>query len=1151
MAMPEHDPREETELRNQALLERSRLKLSHLLEKDPELRELAPSPDLVAQLKTCATTIETVAKAFEVYAERPCLSDAAAGTLRYRDVWKRVEAFASGLAHENLVGPGDLVGICGFGSIDWVVADYAALHRAAVSAPFQTNLNRADLVQVIRGGSLVCLVCSADQLDAIEAVLPQCPSVRSLVLMDAREGDRKSASAAGGPRVTTMKEVEAGGREKGIVPKVLPSERGEVDPLMTLIYTSGSTGAPKGAMYPESLYRRMWQEGRLGGASSMPELPYVTVIYMPLNHGAGRWELMTTIARGGLASFVAKSDMSTLFDDIRLARPTHLFLVPRVSSTIHQHYLQQTARGAAGVMEEMRRSFLGDRLLVVSVGTAPTAPEVVAFLQQCFEVPVIDVFGSTEAGLLTTDHRVNTEMGVAWKLVDVPELGYRTTDRPYPRGELHVKTPLTVPGYYENEAATRALFDDEGFVNTGDVAEQRGPDRLYWLDRAKNVLKLSQGEFVATTRLEGLFVSRSPFIRQMFIYGNGFHSFLLAVVVPDLETAGDDAGLKNRLRTDIDRIAREAELRGYEVPRDFLIERTPFSVERKLLTASNKQSRPALQARYGKELDALYARIEGARLEELYSLQREGAGASTSEKVRKAIGVTLGLADLDVAHVEQSFIQLGGDSLSAVGLATLVEDLTGVRVPVGLLLDPTCSVRAAVEYVDNALAGRVARGVTFAEVHGAGAASVRAEDVRIEKFLGSDEIAAAREAKPAPEVPAHAQVALLTGANGFLGRFLAIELLERLTGKHRKLYAMVRAPNDAAAHERFMSVYDSDPALAKRIHELSACERLVILAGDLIKPRFGLASDVYARLEAEVDLVVHAGALVNHALGYEQLFEPNVLGTLEVLRFALRTRQKTVSYVSTIGVVSGVDATRRIREDQDLRTLVPELPTQSGYAAGYNGTKWASELLLRDAHAKLGVPLLVFRPSEIMAHSGYHGQVNLPDFFTRLLAGVVYTGLAPESFYAAQDPTRHFDGLPVDVVARCIAAPSVERRADCETYHVVNPHYGDGISLDVIVDWVESAGYPVKRIPEYEAWYRTFEERLKALREPMRQHSPLAILGAWEHPETFGREVDDAHLLANLRAISPRLAELPHVSEPLIHRMLDDMVELHVIESPH
>ena len=361
MATRDRDSTEEVELTNQELLERSRRRLLSLREHDPELRELAPSPELLEQIQKCPTTIETVAKAFELYADRPCFAERAfeitgetlrflpeLRKLRYRDVWARVEAFASGLAHEKLVRPGDFIGICGFGSIDWVVADYAALHRSAPSAPFQTNMKRDDLQQVIRECSIVCLVCSPDQLDAIDAVLPQCPSVESLVVMDVRDGDRatadkvarrKTAATAGGPRVLTMKEVEAVGLEKGIVPKVLPSERGEADPLMTLIYTSGSTGAPKGAMFPESLYQRMWQTGhttRMVG--TLPELPVIAVDYMPLNHGAGRFGLMTSVMRGGLTSFLAKSDMSTLLEDIRLLQPTYLLLVPRVASTFYQHY---------------------------------------------------------------------------------------------------------------------------------------------------------------------------------------------------------------------------------------------------------------------------------------------------------------------------------------------------------------------------------------------------------------------------------------------------------------------------------------------------------------------------------------------------------------------------------------------------------------------------------------------------------------------------------------------------------------------------------------------------------------------------------------------------------------------------------------------
>ena len=1189
---------------NEVLLKRSIERLHRLLPNDPELQLARPSAEALEAIRGCGTTIESIAKAFELYGDRPCLAERAfepAGDgvrllpeyrkVRFADVWRRVEAFASGLAHQKLAATGSFVGICGFGSIDWVVADFSCVYLAAVAVPLQTGMSPADLQQIIHEAELSCMICSVEQLDLIESVLPECPSLRSVVVMDLREGDHASEAKVGdrvgrrGSRIPmhTMKAVEASGIEHSIVPYVLPSARNEPDPLMTLMYTSGSTGTPKGAMITERLLNEQWHSGFFSRLLQIaPDLPMITVNYMPLNHAAGRGSLHHAIVGGGTTYFVAKSDMTTLFDDIRIARPTSLLLVPRVAGMIYQHFQGEVVRRSARltnenerereriaeqVVDEMRASFLGDRMLLATVGSAPTPPDVVEFLRRCFEIPVIAGYGSTEAGLLTFDDHVDPSVHLEWKLTDVPELGYRTTDEPHPRGLLRVKSRFLVPGYYKNERATKELFDEEGFLDTGDIVEQRGPDELHWIDRAKNILKLAQGEYVATSRLEGLYASRSSFIRQIYLYGNGLRSYLLALVVPDLGAAEvylskqgvepDDAALEQLIRSEVNRVAREEALRGYEVPRDFIVEREPFTYENGLLTASNKPSRPKLRARYGERLEALYAEIERAQLHELQKLQAT-ATASIAEKVKKAMEATLGVPDIDVARAGHSFIQLGGDSLSAVSAETLIEDLTGVHVPVGFLLDPTSNIAAVIAYVEEAAAGKGRRSVTFEDVHGIGAKSVRASDLRIEKFLAPEEIDAARQATPRSDVSPHARVALLTGANGFLGRFLALELLERLAGDDTRLYAIVRAPNDAAGLERLARSYHGDPSLVARFEELSANGRLHVLAGDLMKPRFGLDERTYERLASEVDLVLHNGALVNHAFSYEQLFEPNVLGTVEALRFALLGRPKSIAYVSTVGAALGLERTTEpLRESEDVRSLFSERHTNSGYAVGYGTSKWATEVLLRDAHEKLGIPVTVFRPAGIMAHRRYRGQVNVPDFFTRLLAGLIYTGVAPRTFYSesALDSAKHYDGEPVDVVARSIALLSIHRLVEeprYETFHVVNPHREDGISLDVIVSWVKSAGHAVERIADYEAWYRTFHDRLTALSEPQKHHSPLPILQAWAQPLGEHELVFDAsQLLERLRAISPEYGELPHVDESLVHKYLDDMAQLEVIAPRH
>ncbi|WP_437779849.1 thioester reductase domain-containing protein [Sorangium sp. So ce1097] len=1215
------DPREPEILRNddnEALLTRSLERCARLLETDEELRRALPSPAALEQIRSRRTAIESVETAFALYADRPCLGRRALDvmapepdgaprplpelrTASYAEVWSRVEAFASGLRHDRLADTGVLVGIMGFGSADWVVADLACLYLSAVSVPMQTSMIPADLQHIVAEAELACVVCSVDQIARIVAALPRCPSLQGIVVIDLVDGDRRAqeeldrarralrALEAEGRRlaVRTMQDVENLGRRQGIVPKVLPEARGERDPLMTLMYTSGSTGSPKGAMLPESLWCRYWQRAfTRNNDPRLDVLPLVGLNYSPMNHFIGRTQVGRSLMRGGLTHFVLRSDMSTLFEDIRLARPTALFLVPRIAEMIHQQFQAELLKRSRGldiaaerlereIMADMRASLLGDRLLLATIGSAPTPPEVRSFLKRCFEVPIIEGYGSTEASSLTFDDHVNRGVVIAFKLVDVPELGYRTTDEPYPRGELHVRSTLMVPGYYRNEQATRALFDEEGFLNTGDIVEQRGPDTLVWIDRARNVLKLSQGEFVATSRLEVLYSAGSPFIHQVFLYGNSARSYLLAVVVPDLHAASaqlrrrgtepHDAAVKQLLREEIDRIARENQLRGYEIPRDFLVEDAPFTRENGLLTETQKPARARLKARYGARLEALYATIERTQLEELRELHEE-IGATTASAalvVKRALEATLGLADVD-PRGPQSFAQLGGDSLTAVRFGRLVEEISGATVPVGLVLDPTSSVGALVAHLERALAGGSARRpATFDAVHGAGAERVRAADLRIDRFLGPDELAAAARSAPATALPARARVALLTGANGFLGRFLALELLRRLPEGGR-LYCVVRSPDDALAFARLRASYASDPALLGNFDALSDRGRLVALAGDLMKPRLGLDDDLYAHLCSEVDCVVHNGALVNHALSYPQLFEPNVLGTVEAIRFALAHRVKSMSYVSTIGAVSGLDRRGPIREDEDVRALWPERPLDGGYAAGYATSKWASEVLLRDARDTLGLPVNVFRPGGIMAHRLYRGQINAPDFFTRLLYGIVHTALAPRSFYQDARPDRagHYDGLPVDVVARSIAAVATHHErppadagegAHHATYHVVNPHWDDGISLDVIVAWVRSAGYRVERVDDYAAWYAAFRDRLMQLGEPQRHASPLPILHAWERPARADGEVFDAErLLARLQQLAARegsgdLTFLPHVSEQLIHKHLDDMVALGLI----
>lgn len=295
---------------------------------------------------------------------------------------------------------------------------------------------------------------------------------------------------------------------------------------------------------------------------------------------------------------------------------------------------------------------------------------------------------------------------------------------------------------------------------------------------------------------------------------------------------------------------------------------------------------------------------------------------------------------------------------------------------------------------------------------------------------------------------------------------------------------------------------------------------------------------------------MHNGALVNHAFSYAQLFEPNVLGTAEVMRLALRGRLKSIGFVSSVGVAAGLERKAPVREDEDALALWKSRPVDSGYAVGYGTSKWADELLLRDLQERCGVPVSVFRCSMILPPRSFIGQVNAGDFLTRLLHGVVRTGLAPRSFYAASASRPHFDGLPADFVAHAVATIAGAPRAGYATFHVVNAHEDDGVSLDTLVRWVRTAGYPVTLVDDHAAWLRAFGERLRALPPVEQQRSPLPILHQWEQPLRGELGFDNRRLLERLEAIERGPVPIPGIDELFVHQYLKNMVYLGLLPHP-
>ncbi|MFD3508679.1 carboxylic acid reductase [Nocardia sp. NPDC058666] len=1133
-------------------------RIKTLYAEDEQLRAARPDENVHARVTTPGLPISRIVEtAMTAYGDRPALGTRRTELvesggrcfrkllpefefLTYGQVWERTRALAAAWQRDGIVA-GDFVAVLGFTSADYAVLDLATIHLGGAAVPLQGGAGLEQLRSILDETEPTVFAVDTAHLDvAVDAVLAGA-TPHSLIVFDhhADDDDHRDALArartrlrAGGSTVvlSTLDDTVAQGRLAEPAPLHVPDDG--ADPLALLVYTSGSTGTPKGAMYTQRLVAVGWQPRR--------PLTAITVNFLPMSHIAARLTLNSVLARGGIAYFAAAPDLSTLFDDIALARPTEIFLVPRVCDMIAQRYRREVAEQGS-MKTELREQFLGGRLMSASCGSAPIAPELRAFIESVSDLRLHDGYGSTETGGgVIFDTKVMRPPVLDYKLVDVPELGYFGTDKPYPRGELLLKTTTMIAGYYRRPEVTAEVFDAEGFCRTGDVVAELAPDRLVYVDRRNNVLKLSQGEFVTVSRLEAVFEG-ADLVRQIYVYGSSERSYLLAVVVPtEAALAGPAEELRAAVSASLQRAAMSAGLEPYEIPRDFLIENEPFSTANGMLSGIAKLLRPKLKQRYGDRLEQLYTDLARGQEDELERLRHEAPGLPVYDTVVRAARAVLGGDSADLAP-DARFGDLGGDSLAALTYSNLLRELLGVDVPVNVVLGPYSDLARIADYVQQEREPGTRR-IDSDAVHGPAATEIRATDLTLEKFLDVTTTAQVPAATPAKTV-------LITGANGYLGRFLLLTWLERLAPVGGKVICVVRGGDATAARERLDAAFDSGDAELSDLFQTLAKETLEVLPGDIGEPNLGLPQPVWDRLAAEVDLIVHSAALVNHMLPYTQLFGPNVVGTAEIIRLALTTTRKPVTYLSTVAVAAQGES---FAEDGDVRTMSPVRRLDDSYANGYGNSKWAGEVLLREASERFGLPVAVFRSDMILAHSHFRGQLNVPDVFTRLLLSVLITGLAPKSFYRTNShghrQRAHYDGLPADFVATAITDLGATVTTGYRTYDVLNPH-DDNISLDTFIDWLTEAGHHIDRIDNYAEWFTRFETALRTLPEPQRKNTLLPVLHAYRHP---ARPLPGSALPADNFRAAVRAAQLgtdiPHLPTDLIAKYVRDLTHLGLLK---
>ena len=934
--------------------ERLTRRIQELYASDPQFAAARPDEAVSAAVERPGLRLpQLVQTVMDGYANRPALGQRAVQlvkdpdtgrttaellprfeTITYREMWQRAGAIASAWANKP-VRPGDRVCVLGFTSVDYTIIDVALIRLGAVAVPLQTSAALTQLAPIVAETEPGIIAASIDHLsDAVELVLTGHTPTRLVVfdhrpeVDDQREAVQAArdrlAKAGSGVIVETLADVVARGER---LPAAAPFISDEPDPLTLLIYTSGSTGAPKGAMYPERLVANFWHRSR--GWFGSDTVPSIVLSFLPMSHGLGQLILFGALGSGGTAYFAAKSDLSTLLEDLALVHPTDLNTVPRVWELLFQAYQSELNRRSADgadkaalqaeVMAELRGKLVGPRVLSAMTSSAPISPELRAWVEAFLDMHLMEGYGPTEAGPILVDGGVQRPAVTDYKLADVPELGYFHTDRPHPRGELLVKTQNMFAGYYKRPEVTAEVYDEDGYYCTGDIFTEIAPGRFQFTDRRNNVIKLSQGEFVAVSKVEAV-LGDSPLVRQIYVYGNSARPYLLAVVVPteDALVRHDADELKPLISQSLQDVAKKAGLQSYEVPRDFIIETTPFTAENGLLTGIGKMARPKLKQRYGDRLEQLYAELAEGHANDLLELRRDGASRPVLETISRAAAALLGAAGSDLRR-DAHFSDLGGDSLSALTFANLLREIFDIDVPVAIIVSPATDLQGIADYIET----QRQPGVRTADVR-LGARARRGRGARPGCQVGQvhrREDAGHRPDTAAPERAGPHRAAhrrdRLPGALPGPGMARA-----GIAGRRDADLSGAGQGRCGGAQDRLDKTFDSgDPALLAHYRDLAG-EHLEVIVGDKGQANLGLDQQTWQRLADTVDLIVDPAALVNHVLPYSQLFGPNVVGTAELIRIALTTKLKPYTYVSTVGVPM-LAVPPFHDEDADLRVVCP------------------------------------------------------------------------------------------------------------------------------------------------------------------------------------------------------------------------------------
>jgi long-chain acyl-CoA synthetase len=564
-------------------------------------------------------------------------------SLTYEEFYERVLMLARGLGKAGML-PGDKVAIFSENRLGWAISDFGIQSAGGITVPIYATNTGKQAAYILNHCEAKIVFCSTrGQYEKLYSVKDQLPHLEMVFSYERFMGHRSFPVSS----QYQLSEVDTPLTEEETRQIEAQIDKITQDDIITIIYTSGTTGVPKGVLLSQRNIMINAQYGleQLG----MPMVNETTLSFLPLSHVLERTAgYYVTLMNGNHIAFAENA--AAVMENMAEVRPTTMVSVPRLFEKIYSkiydsvnkmppfrqkifHQAIEVGREYVNkkyvtneplgllkfkyklydklVFAKIRAKF-GGRLNYFLCGGAPLDKTINEFMW-IIGLPVFNGYGLTE-----------TSPGVAISGVgkirfDSVGKALRETElKLAPDGELLVKGPQVMLGYYNNDQATMETFED-GWFKTGDIAVIDEEGFVYIVDRKKELIVTAGGKNIAPQPIENE-LKLDKYISQAIVFGDR-KPYLVAIITPNVESLFDFAQEEKISYIDINELVLNAKVKAlyadrikelnknyppYKTIKYFAVVPNDFSIEGGELTPTLKLKRKFILEKYQDVIEDLY-----------------------------------------------------------------------------------------------------------------------------------------------------------------------------------------------------------------------------------------------------------------------------------------------------------------------------------------------------------------------------------------------------------------------------------------------------------------------------------------------------------------------------------------------------------------